>query len=155
MLNIDVKFSGNQQRRARGAVFARRKNENPKKGSTRRHALFNGGGIPMKRALGVVVFAALKARNVAFPKSGKSIFKSIFISVWLGKFFKFSKLCSAVELLFLRHIGCGANALIFGVAPLKKIALLNRIISAFQHCALHSYKNSAQVKRLETEGYYA
>lgn len=70
----------------------------------------------MKRALGVIVFAALKARNVAFPKSGKSIF----ISVWLGKFFKFSKLCSAVELLFLRHIGCGANALIFGVAPLKK-----------------------------------
>lgn len=105
----------------------------------------------MKRALGVIVFAALKARNVAFPKSGKSIF----ISVWLGKFFKFSKLCSAVELLFLRHISCGANALIFGVAPLKKIALLNRIISAFQHCALHSYKNSAQVKRLETEGYYA
>ena len=65
----------------------------------------------MKRALGVIVFAALKACNVAFPKSGKSIF----ISVWLGKFFKFSKLCSAVELLFLRHIGCGANALIFGV----------------------------------------
>ena len=27
----------------------------------------------MKRALGVIVFAALKARNVAFPKSGKSI----------------------------------------------------------------------------------
>ena len=70
----------------------------------------------MKRALGVIVFAALKARNVAFPKSGKSIF----ISVWLGKFFKFSKLSPAVVLLFLRHIGCGANALIFGVAHLKK-----------------------------------
>ena len=48
----------------------------------------------MKRALGVIVLAVLKARNVAFPKSGKSIF----ISVWLGKFFKFSKLCSALRL---------------------------------------------------------
>ena len=105
----------------------------------------------MKRALGVIVFAALKACNVAFPKSGKSVF----IPIWLGKRLNFHKLSPAVVLLFLRHIGCGANALIFGVAPLKKIALLNRIISAFQHCALHSYKNSAQVKRLETEGYYA
>lgn len=105
----------------------------------------------MKRALGVIVFATLKARNVAFPKSGKSIF----ISVWLGKFFKFSKLCSAVELLFLRHIGCGANALIFGVTPLEKVALLNRIVSTFQHCTLHSCKSFAQVKHLETEGYYA
>ncbi len=105
----------------------------------------------MKRALGVIVFATLKARNVAFPKSGKSIF----ISVWLGKFFKFSKLCSAVELLFLRHIGCGANALIFGVTPLEKVALLNRIVSTFQHCTLHSCENFSQVKRLETEGYYA
>ena len=91
----------------------------------------------MKRSLGVIVFAALKAGNVAFPKSGKSIF----ISVWLGKFFKFSKLCSAVVLLFLRHIGCGANALIFGVAPLEKVALLNRIISTFQHCTLHNREN--------------
>ena len=105
----------------------------------------------MKRALGVIVLAALKAGNVAFPKSGKSIF----ISVWLGKFFKFGEFVESIVSFFLRHIGCGANALIFGVAPLKKIALLNRIISAFQHCALHSYKNSAQVKRLETEGYYA
>ena len=104
----------------------------------------------MKRALGVIVLAALKAGNVTFSKSGKSIF----ISVWLGKFFKFRKLCSAVELLFLRHIGCGRHALIFGVAPLKKIALLNRIISTFQHCALHSYKNFPLVKHLETEGYY-
>lgn len=105
----------------------------------------------MKRALGVIVFAALKACNVAFPKSGKSIF----ISVRLRKFFKFSKLCSAVELLFLRHIGCGANALIFGVAPLEKVALLNRIVSTFQHCTLHSCENFSQVKHLETEGYYA
>ena len=105
----------------------------------------------MKRALGVIVFTALKAGNVTFSKSGKSIF----ISVWLGKFFKFRKLCSAVELLFLRHIGCSANALIFGVAPFKKITLLNRIISTFQHCALHSCENFSQVKHLETEGYYA
>ena len=102
----------------------------------------------MKRALGVIVFAALKARNVAFPKSGKSIF----ISVWLGKFFKFSKLCSAVELLFLRHIGCGANALTFFVNKLKDRV---RILSNFYFHTLHSCKSSAQVKHLETEGYYA
>ena len=105
----------------------------------------------MKRALGVIVFAALKARNVAFPKSGKSIF----IPIRHGKLFKLGKFVESIVAFFLRHIGCGANALIFGVAPLKKIALLNRIISTFQHCTLHSYKNSAQVKHLETEGYYA
>ena len=102
----------------------------------------------MKRALGVIVFAALKARNVAFPKSGKSIF----ISVWLGKFFKFSKLCSAVELLFLRHIGCGRHALPFFVNKLKDRV---RILSNFYFHTFHNRENSAQVKRLETEGYYA
>lgn len=102
----------------------------------------------MKRALGVIVLAALKARNVAFPKSGKSIF----ISVWLGKFFKFSKLCSAVELLFLRHIGCGANALPFFVNKLKDRV---RILSNFYFHTLHSCENFSQVKHLETEGYYA
>ena len=102
----------------------------------------------MKRALGVIVLAALKAGNVAFPKSGKSIF----ISVWLGKFFKFSKLCSAVELLFLRHIGCGANALTFFVNKLKDRV---RILSNFYFHTFHNRENSAQVKRLETEGYYA
>ena len=105
----------------------------------------------MKRALGVIVFAALKARNVAFPKSGKSIF----IPIRHGKLFKFAKFVKSIVAFFLRHIGCGANALIFGVAPLEKVALLNRIVSAFQHCALHSCESSAQVKHLETEGYYA
>lgn len=105
----------------------------------------------MKRALGVIVFAALKAGNVAFH----NVRKITFIPIRHGKFFKFSKLCSAVELLFLRHIGCGANALIFGVAPLEKVAFLNRIVSTFQHCTLHSCENFSQVKHLETEGYYA
>lgn len=105
----------------------------------------------MKRALGVIVFAALKARNVAFPKSGKSIF----ISVWLGKFFKLGEFVESIVAFFLRHIGCGANALPFGIAPPEKVALLNRIVSTFQHCTLHSCENSAQVKHLETEGYYA
>ena len=102
----------------------------------------------MKRALGVIVFAALKARNVAFPKSGKSIF----ISVRLRKFFKFSKLRPAVELLFLRHIGCGRHALPFFVNKLKDRM---RILSNFYFHTLHSYKNFSQVKHLETEGYYA
>ena len=131
--------------------FARRKNENPEKGSARGYALFNGGGIPMKRALGVITFAALNTGNVAFPES----WKSIFVSVWLGKFFKLSKLVKAVVALFLGHIGCGANALIFSVTPLEKVALLNRIISAFQHCVLHNRKNSAQLKHLGREGSYA
>ena len=102
----------------------------------------------MKRAMGVIVFAALKARNVAFPKSGKSIF----ISVRLRKFFKFSKLRPAVVLLFLRHIGCGRHALTFFVNKLKDRM---RIPSNFYFHALHSCENFSQVKHLETEGYYA
>lgn len=102
----------------------------------------------MKRALGVIVFAALKARNVAFPKSGKSIF----ISVRLRKFFKFSKLRPAVVLLFLRHIGCGRHALPFFVNKLKDRV---RILSNFYFHAFHNRENFSQVKHLETEGYYA
>ena len=105
----------------------------------------------MKRALGVIVFAALKAGNVAFH----NVRKITFIPIRHGKLFKFAKFVKSIVAFFLRHIGCGANALIFGVAPLEKVALLNRIVSTFQHCVLHSYKSSAQVKRLETEGYYA
>lgn len=102
----------------------------------------------MKRALGVIVFAALKARNVAFPKSGKSIF----ISVWLGNFFKFGEFVESIVAFFLRHIGCGANALTFFVNKLKDRM---RIPSNFYFHALHNRKSSAQVKHLETEGYYA
>ena len=105
----------------------------------------------MKRALGVIVFTALKACNVAFPKSGKSVF----IPIWLGKRLNFHKLSPAVVLLFLRHIGCGRHALPFGIIPPKKVALFNRIVSTFQHCTLHSCENFSQVKHLETEGYYA
>lgn len=88
----------------------------------------------MKRALGVIVFAALKARNVAFPKSGKRVF----IPIRHGKFFKFSKLCSAVELLFLRHIGCGRHALPFFVNKLKDRV---RILSNFYFHAFHNREN--------------
>ena len=102
----------------------------------------------MKRALGVIVFAALKACNVAFPKSGKSVF----IPIWLGKRLNFHKLSPAVVLLFLRHIGCGRHALPFFVNKLKDRV---RILSNFYFHTLHSYKNFSQVKHLETEGYYA
>ena len=102
----------------------------------------------MKRSLGVIVFAALKACNVAFPKSGKSVF----IPIWLGKRLNFHKLSPAVVLLFLRHIGCGRHALPFFVNKLKDRV---RILSNFYFHAFHNRENSAQVKRLETEGYYA
>ena len=102
----------------------------------------------MKRALGVIVLAVLKARNVAFPKSGKSVF----IPIWLGKRLNFHKLSPAVVLLFLRHIGCGRHALPFFVNKLKDRM---RIPSNFYFHALHNRKSSAQVKHLETEGYYA
>ncbi len=105
----------------------------------------------MKRALGVIVFATFNAGNVAFH----NVRNIAFISIRLGKFFKLSKLVKAVVALFFRHIGCGASALIFSVTPLEKVALLNRIISAFQHCVLHNRKNSAQVKDLGREGSYA
>ena len=104
----------------------------------------------MNRPLGVIVLAALKAGNIAFHY----VWNGISTSIRHGKFFKLGKFVESIVAFFLRHIGCGANALIFGVAPLKKIALLNRIISTFQHCALHSYKNFPLVKHLETEGYY-
>lgn len=102
----------------------------------------------MKRALGVVVLAALKALNVAFSKSGKSIF----ISVRLGKFFKLGKFVESIVAFFLRHIGCGRHSLTFFVNKLKDRV---RILSNFYFHALHSCENSALVKRLETEGYYA
>ena len=105
----------------------------------------------MKRALGVIVFAALKAGNVAFH----NVRKITFIPIRHGKLFKFAKFVKSIVAFFLRHIGCGANALIFGVEPLEKVALLNRIVSTFQHCTLHSCENFSQVKHLETEGYYA
>lgn len=99
----------------------------------------------MKRALGIIVFTAFKAGNIAFPKSGKSIF----ISVRLGKFLELSKLVKAAVALFLRHIGCGAHALIFGVAPLEKVALFCRTVSAFQHFISHNRKNFAKVNCLK------
>ena len=102
----------------------------------------------MKRALVVIVFAALKARNVAFPKSGKSIF----ISVRLGKFFKFGEFVESIVSLFLRHIGCGRHSLAFFVNKLKDRV---RILSNFYFHTLHSCENFSQVKHLETEGYYA
>lgn len=102
----------------------------------------------MKRALGIIVFAALKAGNVAFPKSGKSVF----IPIWLGKRLNFHKLSPAVVLLFLRHIGCGRHALPFFVNKLKDRV---RILSNFYFHTLHSCENFSQVKHLETEGYYA
>ena len=73
----------------------------------------------MKRALGVIVFAALKAGNVAFH----NVRKITFIPIRHGKLFKFAKFVKSAVAFFLRHIGCGANALIFGVAPLEKVAL--------------------------------
>ena len=105
----------------------------------------------MKRALGVIVLAALKACNIAFHY----VWNGISTSVRHGKLLQIRKFLTAVSALFFRHIGCGANALIFGVAPPEKVALLNRIVSTFQHCALHSCENFSQVKHLETEGYYA
>lgn len=69
----------------------------------------------MKRATGVIVFAAFKTGNVAFPKCGKSIL----ISIRLRKFLKLGKFVKSTVSLLLGHIGCGANALIFGVAPLE------------------------------------
>lgn len=102
----------------------------------------------MKRALGVIVFAALKAGNVAFPKSGKRVF----IPIRHGKFFKLAKFVKSIVAFFLRHIGCGANALTFFVNKLKDRV---RILSNFYFHTFHNRENSAQVKRLETEGYYA
>ena len=102
----------------------------------------------MKRALGVVVFAALKAGNVAFHY----VRKITFIPIWLGKRLNFHKLSPAVVLLFLRHIGCGRHALPFFVNKLKDRV---RILSNFYFHTLHSCENFSQVKHLETEGYYA
>lgn len=102
----------------------------------------------MKRALGVIVLAALKARNVAFH----NVRKITFIPIRLGKRLNFHKLRHAVVLLFLGHILRGANALPFFVNKLKDRM---RIPSDFYFHATHSCKNSAQVKHLKTKGSYA
>ncbi len=102
----------------------------------------------MKRALGVIVLAALKAGNVAFHY----VWNGISTSVRHGKFFKLAKFVKSIVALFLRHIGCGRHSLTFFVNKLKDRV---RILSNFYFHALHSCENSAQVKHLETEGYYA
>ena len=102
----------------------------------------------MKRALGVIVFAALKAGNVAFHY----VWNGISTSVRHGKFFKLAKFVKSIVAFFLRHIGCGANALTFFVNKLKDRV---RILSNFYFHTLHSCENFSQVKHLETEGYYA
>ena len=102
----------------------------------------------MKRTLGVIVFAALKAGNVAFHY----VWNGISTSVRHGKFFKLAKFVKSIVAFFLRHIGCGRHSLAFSLNKLKDRM---RIPSNFYFHALHNRKSSAQVKRLETEGYYA
>lgn len=102
----------------------------------------------MKRALGVITFAALNTGNVAFPES----WKSIFVSVWLGKFFKLGKFVKAVVALFFRHIGCGGHALTLFVNKLKDRM---GILPDFYLHAFYNRKNSAQLKHLGREGSYA
>ena len=102
----------------------------------------------MKRSLGVIVFAALKAGNVAFHY----VRNGISTSVRHGKLLQIRKFLTAVSALFLRHIGCGRHALPFFVNKLKDRV---RILSNFYFHTLHSCENFSQVKHLETEGYYA
>ena len=69
----------------------------------------------MKRALGIVVLAALKAGNVAFHY----VWNGISTSVRHGKFFKLAKSAKSIVALFLRHIGRGRHSLTFFVNKLK------------------------------------
>lgn len=102
----------------------------------------------MKRTLGVIVLAALKAGNVAFHY----VWNGISTSVRHGKLLQIRKFLTAVSAFFLRHIGCGRHSLAFSLNKLKDRV---RIPSNFYFHALHNRKSSAQVKHLETEGYYA
>lgn len=102
----------------------------------------------MKRTLGVIVLAALKAGNVAFHY----VWNGISTSVRHGKFFKLAKFVKSIVAFFLRHIGCGRHALPFFVNKLKDRV---RILSNFYFHAFHNRENFSQVKHLETEGYYA
>lgn len=102
----------------------------------------------MKRTLGVIVLAALKAGNVAFHY----VWNGISTSVRHGKLLQIRKFLTAVSAFFLRHIGCGRHALPFFVNKLKDRV---RIPSNFYFHTLHSCENFSQVKHLETEGYYA
>ena len=45
--------------------------------NVRRHALFNGGGIPMKLALGVIVFVDLKAGDVVSHSVQNNVYTSV------------------------------------------------------------------------------
>ncbi len=101
----------------------------------------------MKRSLAVIISAAFKAGNIPFHK----IRDCIGVSVRLRNAVEFGKLVTAVATFFLRHIFIVANTRIFGIEPLKKVALFNRIISTFKFHTSNHRTNFRNVNQLKAE----
>lgn len=105
----------------------------------------------MKRTLAIIVSAASKAGKVTLDK----IRNRVGVSVRLRNAVEFYEFVPTVVIFFLRHIFIFANTRIFGVEPLEKVALFNRIISAFKFHTSNHRTNFRKVNQLNAEGCYA
>lgn len=105
----------------------------------------------MKGTLAIIVSAAFDAGYITFHK----IRNCVGVSVRLRNAVEFYEFVTTVAALFLRHIFIFANTRIFGVEPLEKVALFNRIISAFKFHASNHRTNFPEVNQLNAEGCYA
>lgn len=101
----------------------------------------------MKRSLAIIISAAFKSGNIPFHK----IRDCIGVSVRLRNAVEFGKFVTAVAAFFLRHIFIVANTRIFGIKPLKKVALFNRITSAFKFHTFNNRTNFRNVNQLNAE----
>lgn len=105
----------------------------------------------MKRTLAVIISAAFKAGDITFHK----IRNGVRVSVRHRNIFKLGKFVKTVATFFLRHIFIVANTRIFGIEPLEKVALFNRIISAFKFHISNHRTNFRKVNHLNSEGCHA
>lgn len=105
----------------------------------------------MKGTLTIIVSAAFKAGYITFHK----IRNCIGVSVRLRNAMEFYEFVTAVAIFFLRHIFIVANTRIFGVEPLEKVALFNRIISVHQFHTSNHRTNFPEVNHLNAEGCHA
>lgn len=104
----------------------------------------------MKRTLNIMVFAKIQASGIGFF----NVWNYVRTTLGGGYDTQFAKFFESIIFLFLRHIFVVANTRIFGIEPLEKVALFNRIISAFKFHTSNHRTNSPKVNQLNSEGCY-
>lgn len=105
----------------------------------------------MKRTLAVIISAEIQAFGIVFP----NIWNYVRTTLGSGYNTQFSKLFEPVVFFFVGNKNIFANTRIFGVEPLEKVALFNRIISAFKFHTSNHRTNFRKVNQLNAEGCYA